>query len=278
MRSVCGLVAYDGTEFHGFQVQKRVATIQGELETALSRVVGQPVRISGAGRTDSGVHASGQVIATEVSWRHPLEDLQRAWNAYLPSAITVRKLQGAPVRFHPRFSALDRTYRYTVVLATDSQPWAPRRSPLTDRYALYVTDPLDLVAMNKAAQLLLGEHDFATFGQAPTGDSTVRVVYEAKWGLAQLDPGPLHDPCGQQCVFLIRANAFLYQMVRNLVGALLQVGQGRWSLTDFAEALHARDRARCAPPAPPQGLVLKRIGYPVELGLQFDDEIGGNES
>jgi tRNA pseudouridine38-40 synthase len=271
-------VAYDGTEFHGFQLQKGVATIQGELEAALSRVTAQPVRISGAGRTDSGVHASGQVIATEVSWRHTIADLQRAWNAYLPPSIAVRGLQIAPASFHPRFSALDRTYQYTVVLASDLQPWAPHRSPLTDRFALYLTDRLDLAAMNRAAQFLLGEHDFATFGQAPTGDNTVRVVYEAEWRLRKLDPAPLSIFPGQQYVFSIRANAFLYQMVRSLVGVLLQVGQGRWSLTDFADALQARDRARCAPPVPPQGLVLERIGYPVELGLQFDGKIGAIES
>jgi tRNA pseudouridine38-40 synthase len=226
--------------------------------------------VTGAGRTDTGVHASGQVIATQVTWRHTVEDLQRAWNAHLPRSLAIRRLQVAPAGFHPRFSAVERAYRYTVVEANEQSPAAPRHSPLTDRYALYVAQPLDLAAMNEAAQGLLGEHDFATFGKAPVGDNTVRTVYEAVWQVAEAGLLPLSHYPGRRLVFTIRANAFLYQMVRNLVGTLLAVGCGRWTPEEVQRALVACNRSRSAPPAPPHGLNLERIRYPAEFGLNFD--------
>lgn len=268
--AVCGLVAYDGSDYHGFQWQPGVPTIQGALEGALARLVGAPPRVIGAGRTDTGVHASGQVIATQVTWRHTVEDLQRAWNAHLPRSIAIRRLQVAPAGFHPRFSAVERAYRYTVIEANDQSLAAPRHAPLTDRYALYMTQSLDLAAMNQAAQGLLGEHDFATFGKAPVGDNTVRTVYEAVWQVAESSAPPLSPYPGRRLVFTIRANAFLYQMVRNLVGTLLAVGCGRWTPGDVQAALAARSRSRSAPPAPPHGLNLERIRYPAGLGLDFD--------
>lgn len=268
--AVCGLVAYDGSDYHGFQLQPGVATIQGALEEALARLIAAPVRVIGAGRTDAGVHASGQVIAAQVTWGHTVEDLQRAWNAHLPRPLAVRRLQLAPAGFHPRFSAVDRTYRYTVIEANDVSSASPNRSPLTDRYALYVTQPLDLAAMNEAAHELLGERDFATFGKAPVGENTVRTLYEAAWQGAESKAPPLTPYPGRPLVFTIRANAFLYQMVRNLVGTLLEVGCGRWSPAEIQEALAARSRSRSAPPAPPHGLNLARIRYPAELGLDFD--------
>lgn len=268
--AVCGLVAYDGSDYHGFQLQPGVPTVQGALEEALAQFVAPPVRVTGAGRTDAGVHASGQVIATQVIWRHQVEDLQRAWNAHLPRSLAIRRLQVAPAGFHPRFSAVERVYRYTVIEAADRLLAAPRHSPLTDRYALYVMHRLDLAAMNEAAQALQGEHDFATFGKAPVRENTVRTVYEARWQVVESNLPPLVNYPGRQLVFTIRANAFLYQMVRNLVGTLLEVGCGRWSLADVQEALAARKRSRSAPPAPPQGLNLERIRYPAELGLDFD--------
>lgn len=267
--SVCGLAAYDGTEYHGFQLQRDVPTIQGSLEDALTSVTQSPVRVIGAGRTDAGVHANGQVIAVHVPWRHAIEDLQRAWNAALPATIAVRGLQGAPLGFHPRFSALARTYRYSVVQAAVTTRSMPRRSPLTDRFALYVTDRLDVAAMNRAAACLVGEHDFATFGRPPVGTNTVRTVMDAGWQVAGSQLAPLSEYPGQRIVFTIRANAFLLHMVRNLVGALLQVGCGVVMAVDVQNALQACDRRRSAPPVPPQGLVLEQIDYPAELGLQL---------
>ncbi len=258
---VRGLVAYDGTDYHGFQVQRSAPSIQGALEEALAACARPQSRVVGAGRTDTGVHASGQVIAVRVGWGHEVEALQRAWNTHLPPAIGIRSLEPAPEGFHPRFSALSRMYRYTVC-RPDRNGAAQRRSPLTDRYALFVAQALDVQAMQAAAELLVGEHDFATFGRSPQGESTVRRVMRAEWqevedGLPPFGPFP-----GRRLVFTIEANGFLQQMVRNLVGSLLEVGKGHWSVSDLSEALAARRRSRSAPPAPPQGLVLERVSYP----------------
>jgi tRNA pseudouridine38-40 synthase len=269
--NVCAQVAYDGTDFCGFQMQRQTPTVQGALEDALWALTKKPVRIQGAGRTDSGVHARGQVIAAFAPWRHDIADLQRAWNIHLPRTIAIRHLQLAPAGFHPRFSALDRTYRYTVVesnLADERS--APRYSPLTDRFALYMTKRLDLAAMNEAASFLVGEHDFATFGQAPKGKNTVRQVFQAEWRILETGLPALSMHPGRAIVFTIRANAFLNQMVRNLVGTLLEVGVARRRPADVKIALALRDRSKSAPPAAPAGLVLEQIRYPAELGLQFD--------
>lgn len=268
---ICAQVAYDGTDFCGFQVQRQEPTIQGVLESALLSITQTPVRIHGAGRTDTGVHARGQVISALAPWRHSVAELQRAWNAHLPKTVVVRQLQVAPDEFHPRFSALDRTYRYTVVEAnTGGDPATPKVSPLTDRFALYVTRRLDLAAMNEAAGFLVGEHDFATFGRAPKGENTVRQVFQAGWRSVETLPPTLSAHPGRPIVFTICANAFLYQMVRNLVGTLLEIGVGRRQPADMLTALSLRDRSRSASPAPPAGLVLEQIRYPAYLGLQFD--------
>jgi tRNA pseudouridine38-40 synthase len=268
---VCGLVAYDGTDYHGFQVQRGVPTIQGALEDALLGLTQLSVRVVGAGRTDTGVHACGQVIASQVPWRHPVEALQRAWNAHLPKSIALRRLQLAPAGFHPRFSAIARTYRYTVCESSEAGDLAaPRHSPLTDRFALSVTSRLDLDAMREATRYLVGEHDFATFGQPPEGENTARRVELAEWQVVGTDLSPLSEYPGQYLVFTIRANAFLYQMVRNLVGSLLAVGLGHWVPADLQVALAARDRSRSAAPAAARGLVLEQIQYPAQLGLRFD--------
>lgn len=278
MHYVSALVAYDGSDYHGFQYQSNAPSIQCELEAALDKVAKREGRIAGAGRTDAGVHASGQVIAVHVEWRHDLAALQRAWNVHLPDAITVRRLAAAPAEFHPRHSALSRTYRYTVRQGEgggsrgEDGMRAPRRSPLTDRFALYEVRPLDLVAMQQAAQLLVGDHDFATFGQPPQGESTRRTVYAAGWQAVREDLPALGDYPGQRLVFTVTANAFLRQMVRSFVATLLAVGRGEWSVEEVAAALAARSRSRSAPPAPPQGLVLEKVTYPALL----DARIHGN--
>jgi tRNA pseudouridine38-40 synthase len=263
---VSALVAYDGSAYHGFQYQANAATVQCELEAALDRVTERFGRVVGAGRTDAGVHASGQVIAVHVHWRHSLPALQRAWNVYLPDAITVRHVQAAPERFHPRHSAVSRTYRYTVWQGSgESMDRAPRRSPLTDRFAMYEVRPLDLAVMQEAAQGLVGSHDFATFGQPPQGESTMRTVHMAEWQVVAESLSALGDYPSRRLVFTITANAFLRQMVRSIVGTLLAVGRSEWAVGDVASALQARNRRRCAPPAPPQGLVLEKVTYPAEL-------------
>lgn len=261
---VCALLAYDGTDYHGFQVQRGVPTIQGQLEAALAKFTQPRSRVVGAGRTDAGVHARAQVIAVDVAWRHSPEQLQAAWNAHLPAALAVRRLVEAPEGFHPRFSASRRTYRYTVVEHVEP---GLSRSPLTERFALTVTRRLDLAAMQLAAAHVVGEHDFATFGRPPQGESTVRCVTVARWDeeLSSL-PGLL-PATGRRLVFTITANGFLTNMVRCLVGACLAVGEGVWSADDVAAALAARDRRRTAPPVSPQGLVLEQVVYPEQFDL-----------
>jgi len=265
---VCGLVAYDGTDYHGFQLQSGVPTIQGTLEAALQVVTRAPVRVIASGRTDSGVHARGQVIAMQVPWRHSVQSLQRALNANLPSSVAVRHLRLAPVGFHPRFSALSRTYRYTVYdSAFVEDTAAPRYSPLTDRFALYVSQVLDLSAMQAGVAFLLGEHDFATFGQPPQGENTVRRLLAIEWQVVQTMPPPISYYPGRCLIFTVCANAFLRQMVRNLVGVSLAVGRGEWAPEDVKRALEARERSRCAPPAPANGLVLEAVSYGADLKL-----------
>lgn len=265
---VCGLVAYDGTDYHGFQLQAGVPTIQGTLEAALHLVTGAQIRVTGSGRTDSGVHARGQVIAMQAPWRHSVQSLQRALNANLPPSIAVRQLRLAPAGFHPRFSAHRRTYRYTVYDRTlVDNGSAPRYSPLTDRFAFYVPQVLNVSAMQVGVNYLLGEHDFATFGQPTQGESTIRRLFVAEWQVVQSTLAPMSQYPGRCLVFTVCANGFLRQMVRNLVGVSLAVGRGEWTPEDVKNALAACERSRCTPPAPANGLVLEAVSYGVDLNL-----------
>ncbi len=236
-------VEYDGYDFLGFQYQPRGRTVQGELEEAMARITRQRVRIVGGGRTDAGVHAVGQVIVFNVTWRHTPQDLARALNAVLPVEIAIRDCSIAHPDFHPRYDALWRQYRYTVL--SD-----PVRSPLWQRYAHQVFEPLDLGAMEAASRYLIGKHDFGAFGQPTQGTSTVRHVMRARW---------VAD--GKRLEFDVVANAFLRHMARAMVGTLLQVGRGRLGPDEMVTLLESRDRAAAGPPAPASGLCLMRIGY-----------------
>lgn len=237
------VIEYDGTDYRGFQVQVGQRSVQGVLEEALGRVTGEETRIAGAGRTDAGVHAQGQVISFRVPWRHSVADLHRAMNAVLPKDVALLSLGVASEGFHPRYSARSRWYRYTVFNRS-------LRSPLNRRWALHVPMPLDVSSMNQAAGCLVGEHDFATFGRAPQGQNTVRQVWRAEW-------------CSEEALlyFDIKANAFLQRMVRSLVGTLLQVGRGGLSPEEFRRRLTVGDRSLAGPTAPPQGLCLMAVSY-----------------
>jgi len=240
---VRAIVAYDGTDFAGFQRQTNAPTVQGALEQALA-TIGQPGRVLAAGRTDAGVHATGQVIAFDVDWPHPLEELQRALNAVLPEAIAIWEVAWAAPDFHPRFQARSRTYRYTLYNA-------PVRDPLRRRTAYHVAAPLDVGAMQEAARFLVGEHDFAAFGRPPKGENTVRRVLRAEWSAQR----PL-------ITFEIEATAFLYRMVRRIVGTLLPVGWGKVGPEHVAEVLASRDPSLAGPTVPPHGLCLVAVSYP----------------
>ena len=239
------IIAYDGTDYHGFQRQapEHEPTIQGEIEQALTKISQSGVTVLGSGRTDAGVHATGQVIAFNAEWRHSLKDLQRALNAMLPADIAVLDLDEAACDFHPRYDAVSREYVYTIYDA-------PVRHPLYRLNALHVAEPLDVGAMNAAAADLVGEHDFAAFGLPTAGDVTVRRMLRAECR-ADL---PL------VCLEL-EANGFLYRMVRSIVGTLLLVGRGEMTLEQFRAVMESRDRSRAGAPVPPQGLCLTRVNY-----------------
>ncbi len=237
-------VEYDGTDFFGFQVQARERTVQGEIERALQAVTGCKARAVGAGRTDRGVHARRQVVAFEVRWKHDLPTLQRALNAVLAPDVAIEEMGAAASGFHPRFSAVKRLYRYTVL----NQTW---RSSLARRTAWHVSRPLDADSMAIASRCLVGTRDFATFGQPPQGENSVRTVVRAEW-VARY---PF-------LTFDIAANAFLYRMVRSIVGTLVQVGLGQLTTGDFEASLRARDRGLVKRVAPAHGLCLMQVDYP----------------
>lgn len=240
------ILEYDGTDFLGFQRQAQGRTVQSELEAALGRIGWAGKAVWGAGRTDSGVHASGQVIAFDFDWSHGDDDLLRALNANLPPDVAVKALAVAAPDFHPRFRARGRRYRYSIYNG-------PVRSPLAARYAWHVWPPrLNVESMSAASRALVGRHDFAAFGTDPEGgDSTLRTVSRAEWSHAP--EGWLH--------FEIQADAFLYRMVRSVVGALKKVGAGDLTVAEFEAILNSRDRSRCPPLAPPQGLCLREVLY-----------------
>lgn len=264
---VAALVAYDGSDYFGFQVQTGVSTVQGALEAALGTFTTLQGRVVGAGRTDTGVHARGQVIGATVEWKHSPADLQRAWNAHLPPAIAVRSLVRGPQGWHPRFSALSRTYRYTVVEWGGGRT-PPTHAPLVERFAHFERNVLDTEAMGEAARLLIGRKDFATFGQPPQGENSVRTVIDAGWEVlpvaAALEPRP-----DRTLVFTVCADAFLQHMVRRVVGSLLEVGRGRWSVERFGEVLASCETKHAAPPAEPNGLVLEAVEYSSQWGIDF---------
>jgi tRNA pseudouridine38-40 synthase len=249
-------VAYQGGAFAGFQRLKSKGapdghTVQGALEKALSGLNdGHPVPVIGAGRTDAGVHATGQVIAFDLAWRHPPEALANAINARLSKQVVVRQTQLAPADFHPRYAAKSRAYTYQVY-------HHPPHHPLLDGLAWGVPMPLNVAAMNAAAASLVGQHDFATFGNPPRGEkgTTIRQIFVAEW---QETAGFLG---ARMWLFHVRANAFLYRMVRTLTGALVQVGLGRMAERHIADLLAAKDRGAVGVLAPAHGLTLVDVEY-----------------
>ena len=258
-RNVRLLVAYDGTDLHGFAESAGVRTVLGELSAAVARVVRAPVALTGAGRTDAGVHAWGQVVSGEIPADTDLRRLQRSVSRLCGPEIVVRQASWAPPDFDARFSATSRTYRYDVW--NDVAP-----NPLRARFTWHVAGTLDVGAMDRAAADLVGEHDFASFCRRPKpvpgrGEpSLVRRVHEARW--SAVDGGPLLR-------FEIRASSFCHQMVRSLVGTTVDVGCGRRAAATMAEVVAARDRGAAGRVAPPAGLVLWEVGYD---GVRWDAE------
>jgi len=240
-------LAYDGTAYQGFQRQiGDTPTIQLSVEKAIAACTAQAVTVHGAGRTDSGVHATGQVIAFDVAWAHDDGALLRAINAHLPDDIALQDITPAP-GFHPRFDALSRLYRYRVCQAK-------QRQPLLRFQVWHVRWTLDLGRMTQAARLLEGEHDFAAFGKPPKGENTVRRVYQSRWFM---QPGGL----GMMWIYNIEANAFLQHMVRRIVWHMVEVGRGKASVEQFEAHFRRAVLPSEGSIAPPQGLTLEQVSY-----------------
>ena len=247
------IVAYDGAPYRGFAVNDGVRTVMGDLVAAVATVVREPVELTGAGRTDAGVHGWGQVISGDLPADTDLAGLVRRLNKLCAPTIAVRAAEWAERSFDARYSASWRRYRYDV--------WnTPTPNPLLAGRAWFVPHPLQLWAMQAGCDPLIGEHDFASFcrrpkpgeGQAPA--SLVRRVLSAGWRDVDGD--------GTLLRFEIRANAFCHQMVRSIVGTLVDVGLGKASPGDIRGMLVARDREAAGQVAPPHGLVLWEVGYP----------------
>lgn len=237
------ILAYNGSDFAGFQRQQSARTVQGEFETGLRKLGWDGQSILGAGRTDTGVHAKGQVVSFSLDWAHSLEDLQNALNYYLPAGIAVQSLAKVTPTFHPRYDAKARHYRYCCYAQ-------PVRDPLREPLAWRIWPEAQVEWMNTAAQALVGIHDYKAFGSATSeGGSTVREVFSARW---QAD--------GDEYQFDIIANAFLYHMVRRITLVMVKIGQGEVPVQTVEDALMSGslDLTGLAPAA---GLVLQEVIY-----------------
>jgi tRNA pseudouridine38-40 synthase len=239
------LIEYDGGPFNGFQAQTDQPTVQGALETAIEKFCGEAVRIAAAGRTDAGVHATGQVVHLDLTRDWPADVVRDALNAHLvPAPVAVLEASLAAPDFHARFSATGRRYLYRIL---------NRRSPaaLDQGRVWRLKKPLDAEAMHAAAQTLVGLHDFTTFRDA---------LCQAKSPVKTLDAAQVVR-VGEEVRLTFAARSFLHRQVRSMAGSLVEVGLGRWSGDDLKAALQARDRSACGPVAPSDGLYLTDVTY-----------------
>jgi tRNA pseudouridine38-40 synthase len=249
VRHIRLVVEYDGTALCGWQRQANGPTVQGHLEAALGQLLAHEVAVVGASRTDAGVHARGQVASFRTERTIPLHGVRRGLNSLLPPAIAVADAAEVPDDFHPRFSATGKHYRYLVLTRSERSPrWRDR--------AWHHPGALELAAMRQAAAALIGEHDFAAFRAAGcTAKRTVRRIDE----IVVREEAEAGHPC--LVAFEVRGNAFLRNMVRIVVGTLVEVGAGRRPVEQVAEILASRDRTRAGITAPPQGLELMSVRY-----------------
>jgi tRNA pseudouridine38-40 synthase len=254
VRTVRLLVAYDGTEFAGWQRQGSQRTVQGELETVLARIDHAPVAVAAAGRTDAGVHAAGMVASARLAAPIPAATLLRALNANLPPDVRVLAVDDMPDGWHARFHAVSKTYRYWI--------WNGRvASPFARRYAWHVPQPLDVAAMAAAAPAVVGRHDFAAFkGQGSQARSTVRAVFAS--GIREVPaPEAWGGGAARVLCYEVTGAGFLRYMVRGIVGTLVRVGRGTLDPGALARIIEGRDRTAAGPTAPPEGLTLWHVGY-----------------
>ena len=268
-------LAYDGTDFRGWQVQPGEITVQGELQAALKRITGESPLPQGSGRTDAGVHALGQVASFALAAPIPAENLQRALNRTLPQAIRILEARTVPDTFHARHSAVAKSYEYRVFRGTICPP-------LVAPYVYVCCWPMDVEALQRAARIFEGRHDFLSFAATdpelashgldedaepeerplprpgfqakPPMAATVRTIFSSGW-----EARPSAE--GELLVYRVRGSGFLHHMVRNLVGTMLDVGRGRTGVDEIPGILAARNRAAAGPTAPARGLFLCSVEY-----------------
>jgi len=243
-RRIKCIIAYDGTHFAGYQIQQQKRTVQGELERALSIIhKGQFVRVHASGRTDATVHAQGQVIHFDTPLAIPDEKWPKALNALLPDDVIVKQASEVSPAFHARFSVKKKEYRYRV--------WTGERNVFLRHYAYYYPYPLNITAMNEALHYLVGTHDFTSFCSAKTEvDDKVRTIYEAE---------VIQE--GEELIFRLVGNGFLYNMVRIIVGTVLEVGRGERCAQEMKTILQQRNRSAAGKTAPGHGLYLWHVSY-----------------
>lgn len=274
MRTILLTIAYDGADYHGWQIQPGIPTVQGEIESALRRVTGREIHISGTGRTDRGVHACGQCASFRIEDGIPTERIPFALNNALPGGIRIVSAEEKPEGFHARFSARGKTYRYRLLLADSpgaSGPAEGAKSPILylRNYVYPVQKPLDLAAMREAARAMEGTHDFACF-QASGGEereTTVRTVHRVELKERFLGDGYFPEEQGAHILDIdVTGDGFLYNMVRIMAGTLVDVGSGRLRAADIPAIIESADRERAGHTAPPQGLYLMRVYFEEENG------------
>ena len=245
MRNIKLLIEYDGTNYQGWQVQPKGRTIQGVLEEKIGLLTGEPVQLFGSGRTDSGVHALGQVAHFKTQNRMDIHTIQRALNSLLPHDIVIQKVEEVDEGFHARKHSKSKVYEYRILNRN-------LRSAFHRGYVWYIPQKLNLAEMKKATQSLIGEHDFSSFRSVGTPTRTaVRRVIRAEWKRGR--DGLIR--------FEIEANGFLKQMVRAIIGTLVEIGKGRMKATEIRKILNSKDRKKAGPTAPAQGLFLKEVKY-----------------
>jgi len=262
MRNLKLTVAYDGTNFAGWQVQPDKLTVQEVIEQAIFDVTGDRLRVLSAGRTDAGVHAVGQVVNFRTRTNIPPDRLRLALQAKLGPEVTIRDIKEVPLEFHATFSAVRKRYCYLIHNAYLS-------SPFLRRYSHWIRNDLDLVAMNQAAAHLVGKHDFRSFEtQWPNKATSVRTVLDcqlfrtSEWNWSSLPAaGSLPPDQAPFVVLSIQADGFLYNMVRTIMGTLLKVGIGKWTDKDVKRILESQDRNVAGPTAPAHGLYLFQVDY-----------------
>ena len=243
MNNIKLVIEYDGTNYAGWQQQKNGITIHGKLTKAIERVVNEEVTLLGAGRTDAGTHAIGQVANFKTKSSIPIYNLVKAINSYLPKDIVVRSAKKVPEKFHSRYSAQSKIYCYTILNSN-------MRDAIGRNYCLHYSMHLDIEKMQKGAKVLVGKHDFSAFKSKSDVISSVRTIMKLEI-----------KKRGKFLIFTVEADGFLYKMVRSVVGTLIEIGRGKMTITEFKKIVKSGVRAKAGNTVPAYGLCLLKVKY-----------------